>query len=73
MFTYDELVARHKASLDIFWLRDESSEDTKNLPPPNVIAAEIFKNREAALGEFVEIAATLRTTHRETEQTGRRG
>jgi len=31
-FTYDELVARDKASLDIFWLRDESLEDTDNLP-----------------------------------------
>jgi len=29
-FTYDELVARDKASLDIFWLRDESLEDTGN-------------------------------------------
>src|SRR6202034_3744645 len=27
-FTYDELIARDKASLDIFWLRDESLEDT---------------------------------------------
>lgn len=37
-FSYDELVAREKASLDIFWLRDESLEDTENLPPPEVIA-----------------------------------
>jgi type I restriction enzyme M protein len=28
-FTYDELMARDKASLDIFWLRDESLEDTE--------------------------------------------
>ena len=27
--TYDELVAREKASLDITWLRDESREDTE--------------------------------------------
>lgn len=33
-FTYDELAARDKASLDFFWLRDESLEDTDNLPPP---------------------------------------
>ena len=31
-FAYDELVARDKASLDITWLRDESLEDTDNLP-----------------------------------------
>ena len=36
-FTYDELLARDKASLDIFWLRDQSLEDTDNLPAPEVI------------------------------------
>lgn len=35
-FTYDELPARDKVSLDIFWLRDESLEDTANLPTPDV-------------------------------------
>ena len=52
-------MARDKASLDIFWLRDESLEDTDNLPPPDVIAAEIVEDLEAALAEFAEIAATL--------------
>ena len=37
-FTYEELVQRDKVSLDIFWLRDESLEDTDDLPEPNVIA-----------------------------------
>jgi type I restriction enzyme M protein len=58
-FTYDELVGRDKASLDIFWLRDESLEDTENLPPPGVIAAEIVDDLEAALAEFAEIATSL--------------
>lgn len=58
-FSYDELVARDKASLDIFWLRDDSLEDTENLPPPHVIAAEIVEDLEAALAEFAEIAASL--------------
>jgi type I restriction enzyme M protein len=58
-FTYDELIARDKASLDIFWLRDESLEDTDNLPAPHIIAAEIVEDLEAALAEFVEIAQTL--------------
>lgn len=48
-FTYEELVARDKASLDIFWLRDEGLEDTDNLPAPAVIAAEIVEDLEAAL------------------------
>ena len=58
-FSYDELMARDKASLDIFWLRDESLEDTDNLPPPEVIAAEIVEDLEAALAEFEAITSTL--------------
>lgn len=58
-FTYDELIARDKASLDIFWLRDESLEDTDNLPPPGVIAAEIVEDLEAALMEFTALAESL--------------
>ena len=58
-FTYDELVARDKANLDLFWLRDDSLEDGDGLPPPEVIAAEIAEDLEAALAEFAEIAATL--------------
>jgi type I restriction enzyme M protein len=58
-FTYDELVARDKASLDVFWLRDESLEDSENLPAPEVIAAEIVEDLEAALAQFEEIAASL--------------
>jgi type I restriction enzyme M protein len=61
-FAYDELLARDKASLDIFWLRDESLEDTDNLPAPEVIAAEIVEDLQAALDEFRAIASTLSTT-----------
>ncbi len=51
-FTYDELVQRDKASLDIFWLKDESLEDSANLPDPDVIAQDIMENLEAALEQF---------------------
>ena len=51
---------RDKASLDIFWLRDESLEDSDNLPPPDVIAAEIVEDLQAALDQFAQIAADLR-------------
>jgi type I restriction enzyme M protein len=40
-FTYDELLQRDKVSLDIFWLKDESLEDTENLPAPDVLAGQI--------------------------------
>jgi type I restriction enzyme M protein len=58
-FTYDELTARDKASLDVFWLRDESLEDTDNLPPPEAIAAEIVEDLTAALAEFAAVAESL--------------
>ncbi len=40
-FAYDDLLKRDKVSLDIFWLKDDSLEDSANLPDPDVIAAEI--------------------------------
>jgi len=49
---------------DTTWLRDESLEETDNLPPPEVIAAEIAKDLEAALAQFAEIAATLSVRER---------
>ena len=58
-FTYDELVARDKVNLDIFWLRDESLEDTANLPDPDVLALEIVEDLQAALEQFREIAEDL--------------
>jgi len=51
-YDYDELVARDKASLDIFWLKDESLEASDNLPDPDVIATEIVDDLEAALEQF---------------------
>jgi len=61
-FTYDELVARDKANLDITWLRDESLEDLDNLPAPEVIAREIVEDLSAALAEFEAVAAALEGT-----------
>jgi type I restriction enzyme M protein len=58
-FGLAELVNRDKASLDIFWLKDESLADSDNLPAPEVIAAEIVEDLEAALEQFREIAADL--------------
>ena len=58
-FSYEELVKRDKASLDIFWLKDESLEDSDNLPAPEVLAAEIVESLETALGEFRAIYEEL--------------
>jgi hypothetical protein len=37
-FAYDDLLKRDKVNLDIFWLKDESLEESANLPAPEVIA-----------------------------------
>jgi type I restriction enzyme M protein len=58
-FTYEELIKRDKTSLDIFWLRDESLEDSENLPDPGVLAAEIVEDLQAALDQFAQIASDL--------------
>lgn len=58
-FTYEELIARDKTNLDIFWLKDESLEDTENLPAPEVLAQEIVEQLEAALEEFREVVIAL--------------
>lgn len=58
-YTYDEIAARDKLCLDIFWLRDESLEDSDNLPAPDVLAQEIVDDLEAALEQFREIAGDL--------------
>jgi type I restriction enzyme M protein len=59
-FTYEELTKRDKFNLDIFWLKDESLEDSANLPDPDVIAAEIVEDLQAALAQFAEIANDLK-------------
>jgi len=59
VYDYDELIARDKASLDIFWLKDESLEDSANLPAPDVIAAEIADDLRAALEQFETIQSDL--------------
>ena len=61
-YTYDELTARDKVSLDLFWLRDDSLEDIDNLPPPAVLAAEIAEDLQSALTEIQALADSLTAT-----------
>ena len=58
-FSYDELTARDKTSLDVFWLKDKSLTDLDNLPEPDELAAEIIENLEAGLASFREVLAEL--------------
>ncbi len=58
-FDYGDLIKRDKVSLDIFWLKDESLEDSANLPDPDVIAEEIVEDLQAALDQFAAVSTDL--------------
>ncbi|GKS86099.1 SAM-dependent DNA methyltransferase [Acidovorax sp. SUPP1855] len=58
-FSYDELMARDKASLDVFWLKDDSLDNLDELPSPDVLQQEIIEHLEAALAAFRDVAASL--------------
>jgi type I restriction enzyme M protein len=51
---------RDKVTSTSFWLKDESFEETSNLPPPEVNAADIAADLEAALEQFAMIAEDLK-------------
>jgi type I restriction enzyme M protein len=58
-FTYADLMARDKANLDIFWLKDDTLADTENLPKPAILAAEIIEDLEEALEAFKSVELEL--------------
>ena len=58
-FSYAEIIARDKTSLDISWIKDKSLADLDNLPDPDVLAGEIIENLEAGLESFREIMLTI--------------
>ncbi len=58
-FPYEEVIARDKTNLDIFWLKDKSLADLDNLPDPDDLAQEIIENLEAGLESFKEIINNL--------------
>ena len=58
-YTYEELLERDKLRLDLFWLRDESLEDSANLPEPHVLAQEIAEDLRASLEQIEEILSDL--------------
>ena len=58
-YSYDEIMARDKVSLDLFWLRDESLEDSANLPDPHILAQEIADDLHSALEQIQDILGDL--------------
>ena len=59
-YSYEEIKARDKTSLDIFWLRDHNLTDLDNLPDPDDLAGEIIENLEGGLSSFHEVLLGLR-------------
>lgn len=58
-YSFAELMARDKTSLDVFWLRDKSLTDLENLSEPDELAEEIIENLEAGLESFRAVLAKL--------------
>jgi type I restriction enzyme M protein len=58
-YTYEELAARNKADLDVFWLKDKSLTDLDNLPEPEQLAEEIIETLEAGLSSFRAVLNSL--------------
>ncbi|EQD42391.1 N-6 DNA methylase, partial [mine drainage metagenome] len=56
-FDLKDILARDKANLDIFWLKDDSLEDTADLPDPEVIAQEVVEDLEDAAEQLRGISA----------------
>jgi type I restriction enzyme M protein len=59
-FSYEDLMARDKANLDILWLKDDSLMDAADLPAPDVLAREIIGELESALEKFNAIVVSLK-------------
>ncbi|MEJ2884581.1 type I restriction-modification system subunit M [Pedobacter sp. GR22-6] len=54
-YSKDEITSRDKASLDLFWLKDDNFIDFENIPEPDVLLGDIIENIESALANFKTI------------------
>lgn len=59
-FSVEDVLARDKTSLDIFWIKDKSLADLDHLPEPDVLADSIIENLQSALESFEELKAQLK-------------
>jgi type I restriction enzyme M protein len=60
VYDYEDLIKRDKVSLDIFWLKDKSLEDSEDLPPPDELAQEIADDLQTAWEQFASIAEKVK-------------
>ena len=54
-YDYEELTARDKTSLDIFWLKDKSLVDLDNPPEPDELAEHLLRQGKPWRGECYEL------------------
>jgi len=66
-YSYEELIARDKTSLDIFWLKDNSLTDLDNLPEPDELAENIIENLQAGLDSFRSVLSALTQQKKKAE------
>jgi len=69
-FTLEEILARDKVSLDIFWLRDESLEDSAGLPEPHELAEEIAEDLRSALEQIESVLGDLQARAKGMQDAG---
>lgn len=60
-FAVEDILARDKTSLDIFWIKDKSLADLDNLPAPEELAQDIMENLQSAMNEFSELLNALQS------------
>lgn len=65
-YSYSDLMARDKVSLDIFWLKDDSFGELENLPSPDVLMLEIIDHLEGAILAFRDVSAALPPSSRKS-------
>lgn len=58
-FTYNDIINREKANLDIFWIKDESLIDLDSIPNPDNLITDIIENMESALVNLKTIKDAL--------------
>jgi type I restriction enzyme M protein len=54
------VLKRDKLSLDLFWIKDESVEDSDSLPDPDILAQEIVDDLQDALDQFASIMQKIK-------------
>jgi type I restriction enzyme M protein len=59
-YSYKEILARDKTSLDISWLKNDSMIDLENLPELDTIVQDIIENIEGALESFKTVALKIK-------------